>query len=262
MQMDDLNATEQRGVVEELKSQFELYLLYRRYEKMRAGEIPWEERFISAFHKSALRRSLSLIRTRLVLSWRSLFKRSIDVSTSLIGITLSLPMMALIALAIKLESKGPVFFKQARVGMRGKVFNMVKFRTMVQGAEEKTGPVWAKVNDPRITRVGMFLRKSHLDELPQLLNVLSGEMSLVGPRPERPYFVHEFRKMIPHYDRRLYAKPGITGLAQIKRRYDETIEDVKKKVKYDVLYIRKMCPLLDLKVLALTFRAVLLGTGR
>ena len=260
--MNEFNATEQRGLMAELKSQFELYMLYRRYQKMRAGVIPWEERFLDAFAKSTLKRSAKAIAVRVVLSWRRVVKRSLDFLVSLIGIVLSSPVMLLVALAVKLESKGPVLFKQTRVGMRGKVFNMYKFRTMHKDAEVMTGPVWAKLDDPRITRVGSFLRKTHLDELPQFFNVLSGEMSLVGPRPERPYFVQEFRKIIPHYDRRLYVKPGITGLAQIKRRYDETIEDVKKKVRYDVLYIRKMCPVLDLMVLGMTFKAVLLGTGR
>ena len=125
-----------------------------------------------------------------------------------------------------------------------------------------TGPIWASSRDARITRIGTFLRRAHLDELPQFFNVLRGDMSLVGPRPERPHFVKQLRKAIPHYDRRLCVKPGITGLAQIKRRYDESIADVKKKVRYDVLYIRKMCPVLDFMVLALTVKAVLMGTGR
>ncbi len=256
------NATEQPSFAEELKSEFQLYLLYRRYQKMRSGEIPWEERFLSAFAKSSLRRSLKTLSYRIVISWRRMVKRALDLTVSITGITVSAPVMVLIALAIKLDSRGPVFFKQARVGMKGKIFNMYKFRTMCQDAEAKTGPVWAKENDSRITKIGLFLRKTHLDELPQFFNVLTGEMSLVGPRPERPYFVQEFRKIIPHYDRRLATKPGVTGLAQIKRRYDETIEDVKKKVRYDVLYIRKMCPVLDIMVLAMTFKSVVLGTGR
>jgi len=260
--MKDINATEQPSLAEELKNEFQLYLLYRRYQKMRSGGIPWEERFLSVFAKSALRRSLKTLSYRIVISWRRVVKRSLDLTVSIIGIVVSAPVMALIALAIKLDSRGPVLFKQARVGMKGKIFNMYKFRTMCQDAEVKTGPVWAKENDPRVTRMGSFLRKTHLDELPQFFNVLTGEMSLVGPRPERPYFVQEFRKIIPHYDRRLAAKPGVTGLAQIKRRYDETIEDVKKKVRYDVLYIRKMCPVLDIMVLAMTFKSVVLGTGR
>ncbi len=260
--MNDINLSEQPSLMDELKKEFQFYLLYRRYQKMRSGEIPWEERFLSIFTKSAVRRSLKSLSARIVISWRRVVKRSLDLTVSLLGIIASAPLMMLIALAIKLDSRGPVFFKQARVGMKGKIFNMYKFRTMHQDAEAKTGPVWAKENDPRVTRVGLFLRKAHLDELPQFFNVLRSEMSLVGPRPERPYFVQEFRKIIPHYDRRLATKPGVTGLAQIKRRYDETIEDVKKKVRYDVLYIRKMCPVLDIMVLAMTFKSVVLGTGR
>jgi lipopolysaccharide/colanic/teichoic acid biosynthesis glycosyltransferase len=133
---------------------------------------------------------------------------------------------------------------------------------MRQDAELATGPVWAKQDDPRITRVGSFLRKTHLDELPQFFNVLKGEMSIVGPRPERPHFVSELRKAIPHYDRRHFARPGVTGLAQVKRRYDETLKDVRNKVRYDVLYIRKMCPFLDMKLIFMTVGACLLRTGR
>ncbi len=263
--MSDINLIEVRekeSLLDELKQNARLFLMFRRYQKMRAGELPWEDRVISIFEKSSLSKSLKVLRVRLVLSWRSMVKRSLDILVSAFGLTVTFPFLVLIATTIKTTSRGPIFFKQTRVGIRGKIFNMYKFRTMMQDAEAKSGPVWAKENDPRVTRVGAFLRKTHLDELPQFINVLRGEMSLVGPRPERPYFVQEFRKVIPHYDRRLFAKPGITGLAQIKRRYDETIHDVKKKVRYDVLYIRKMCPVLDLMVLAMTVKAVVLGTGR
>ncbi len=263
--MSDINlteVTEKESLMSELKQQARLFLLYRRYQKMRSGESLWEHRLLSAIEKVSIRRSFVMLRARLVLSWRRMVKRTLDIVVSVVGITLTSPLLIGIAAVIKLTSKGPVFFKQTRVGMRGKIFNMYKFRTMIQDAEAKTGPVWAKENDPRVTAIGAFLRKTHLDELPQFINVLHGEMSLVGPRPVRPYFVQDFRKVIPHYDRRLFAKPGVTGLAQIKRRYDETIEDVKKKVRYDVLYIRKMCPVLDLMVLAMTVKSVVLGTGR
>jgi len=263
--MRNINLTEVRekeSLLDELKQNARLFLMFRRYQKMRVGELPWEDRIISIFEKSSLSKSLKVLRVRLVLSWRSMVKRSLDILVSAFGLTVTFPFLVLIATAIKTTSRGPIFFKQTRVGIRGKIFNMYKFRTMMQDAEAKSGPVWAKENDPRVTRIGAFLRKTHLDELPQFINVLRGEMSLVGPRPERPYFVQEFRKVIPHYDRRLFAKPGITGLAQIKRRYDETIHDVKKKVRYDVLYIRKMCPVLDMMVLAMTVKAVVLGTGR
>jgi lipopolysaccharide/colanic/teichoic acid biosynthesis glycosyltransferase len=167
-----------------------------------------------------------------------------------------------VALAVKLDSAGPIIYSQTRVGLRGKHFKIYKFRTMRQDAELLTGPVWARQNDARITRIGNFLRKTHLDELPQFFNVIKGEMSLVGPRPERPHFVSELRTAIPHYDRRHFAKPGVTGLAQVKRSYDETIADVRKKVRYDVLYIKKMCPLLDIKVIFMTLGECILRTGR
>lgn len=263
--MSDVNLTEvsqKEGFLSELKQNARLFLMFRRYQKMRAGELPWEDRIFSTFEKTSISKSLKVLRVRLVLSWRSMVKRSLDIFVSAAGLVITTPVMVLIGIAVKATSRGPIFFKQTRVGIRGKIFNMYKFRTMMQDAEAKSGPVWAKENDPRVTAVGAFLRKTHLDELPQFMNVLRGEMSLVGPRPERPYFVQEFRKVIPHYDRRLFAKPGITGLAQIKRRYDETIGDVKKKVRYDVLYIRKMCPVLDMMVLAMTVKAVVLGTGR
>ena len=236
-----------------LKEEVRGYLFQRRYQKALEGETPWEEKVMLEGTK---------IFTKLAISWRRLFKRSLDLTISLVGLICAAPVMVFIALAVKLDSNGRVFFKQARVGMRGKVFTMFKFRTMCENAEQKTGPIWAKANDPRVTRFGNFLRKTHLDELPQLFNVLKGEMSLVGPRPERPCFVNEFRKIIPHYERRLCVKPGITGLAQIKRGYDETLKDVKKKVRYDFLYVQKMCPLLDVRVLAMTVGAVMLKTGR
>ena len=255
---------EQPGLIEEIKNQVRLYYLYRRYEKLRAGHQLWEDRLMSymTIGHYSFRRSLQVVLSRVIITWRRFVKRSLDIAVSFCGVVLSVPVMALCAIAIKLDSRGPVFYKQTRVGVKGKFFNLIKFRTMYQDAEAETGPIWAGRRDPRITRVGRFLRAAHLDELPQFINVLGGEMSLVGPRPERPYFVKQLRKLIPHYDRRLCVKPGITGLAQIKRRYDESIGDVKKKVRYDVLYIRKMCPVLDFMVLAATFKAVVFGTGR
>jgi len=153
------------------------------------------------------------------------------------------PVIALCALLIKLTSRGTAFYGQARVGLHGRPFMLIKLRTMEQDAEAASGPVWA-INDdkdPRVTPVGRFLRRTHLDELPQLINVLRGEMSLIGPRPERPYFVNQLREAIPDYDRRLSIRPGITGLAQIRAGYDTTVRDVRRKVKLDLLYIRRMC---------------------
>ncbi len=234
--------------VQEMKEEVSFFLFHRRYQKTMEGKTPWEE---------ILWINATKFRTELIVHWRSLVKRSIDFTVATFGLIVSAPVMALAAIAIKLSSPGPVLFGQVRVGKKGKPFMMFKFRTMRSDAELLTGPVWATEHDPRITRIGMFLRKTHLDELPQLINVFKGEMSLVGPRPERPYFVREFRKVISHYDRRLCVKPGITGLAQVRQGYDRTIEDVKRKAKYDFLYIEKMCPLLDMKVIAMTVGAVI-----
>ncbi len=201
------------------------------------------------------------ITPQLMTEWERKVKRLLDISVSLVILILSLPITLITAIFIKLESPGPVIFKQERVGLNGKVFNIYKFRSMVQDAEKKTGPVWAGKNDPRITKVGKFIRKVRIDEIPQMVNVLKGEMSLVGPRPERPYFVEQFAKEIPLYKRRLLVKPGITGWAQVKHKYDETIEDVKTKLKYDLFYIENMSIRMDLKILFRTIFTVLLAKG-
>jgi exopolysaccharide biosynthesis polyprenyl glycosylphosphotransferase len=193
--------------------------------------------------------------------WRSQVKSYYDFIFSFVLFVLFLPIIFCVALAVRLTSKGPVFYKQERVGKNGQSFMIYKFRSMRVDAETVCGPVWAKDNDPRLTVIGSFLRKSHLDELPQLINVIKGEMSLIGPRPERPFFVEELKKKIPNYEKRLQVKPGITGLAQVRHKYDETIDDVKRKIKYDIVYIKKMCLLLDLKVLAWTVGVVFTGKG-
>lgn len=156
--------------------------------------------------------------------------------------------------AIQLDSHGPIFYRQTRVGQGGRLFEVVKFRTMVEDTEAKTGPVLASVDDRRITRVGRFLRALRLDEFPQLLNVLRGEMSLVGPRPERPEFVEQFRMNIEGYDLRHLVKPGITGLAQIRGRYDTPAED---KLRFDLAYIFLWSPLLDIKIMLQTIGIML-----
>jgi lipopolysaccharide/colanic/teichoic acid biosynthesis glycosyltransferase len=143
--------------------------------------------------------------------------------------------------------------------MGGKSFYIIKLRSMTQDAESKTGPIWAQDNDPRVTVIGRFLRKTHLDELPQLVNVIIGNMSIVGPRPERPVFVDQFKDQIPEYAKRLEVKPGITGLAQVYHTYDATVKDVRKKLAFDLLYIRKMCVMTDISILFLTIRCL---TGR
>jgi exopolysaccharide biosynthesis polyprenyl glycosylphosphotransferase len=190
----------------------------------------------------------------------ALVKELADRLLAIVGLLVFLPLFAVLALVIKLTSKGPVFFRQPRVGQNGRVFDIIKLRTMHSDAEQSTGPIWAKPNDPRITPVGKFLRMTHLDELPQLLNVIKGEMSIVGPRPERPIFVDRFRNQIPYYSERLRVKPGITGLAQVCHKYDETLRDVKRKLAYDLLYIQRMCLMVDLAILFMTVRR-LTGKG-
>ena len=182
-----------------------------------------------------------------------LVKEVFDRLLALVGLVVFLPLLALLATLVKLSSRGPAFFIQQRVGKDGSTFGILKLRTMVFDAEQATGPIWAQANDPRITRLGRFLRFSHLDEVPQLLNVIRGEMSLVGPRPERPVFVEQFRHQIPNYEARLTVKPGITGLAQVSHHYDETLRDVKRKLAFDLLYIKKMCLMVDIAILFLTF---------
>ena len=193
--------------------------------------------------------------------WRLVLKRMVDLVATAIGLVVTTPVMALIGLAVKLESHGPMLYRQERVGRFGESFTMYKFRTMVVNAEAN-GPVWApRERDPRLTRVGAFLRRTHLDELPQLFNVLTGDMSLVGPRPERPCFVQTLNREIPRYDERLFVKPGMTGLAQVHYRYDQTVADVKRKLRFDLLYVKRMCLMLDARILAWTMVVVITGRG-
>jgi exopolysaccharide biosynthesis polyprenyl glycosylphosphotransferase len=189
------------------------------------------------------------------------FKRLMDISLSIIGMLIASPILFFAIILIKLDSPGPIIYRQKRVGKNGKIFRIFKLRSMRQNAEKGTGAVWAKKNDPRVTAVGRMLRKSRIDEIPQLINVLQGDMSIVGPRPERPEMVRDLKNMICDYEKRLIVKPGITGLAQVVHKYDETIDDVKKKVKYDLLYIRKKCLWTDLSIMAQTFGVVLTGKG-
>ncbi len=189
------------------------------------------------------------------------FKRGFDIVMSTVALIVLSPLCLLVALLIKLTSKGPIFYKQIRVGHQGEIFEMFKFRTMKVDAEKDSGPVWARANDNRVTLIGKFLRKAHIDEIPQFINVIRGEMSIIGPRPERPAFVEKFKEVIPEYEKRLQVKPGITGLAQVWHRYDETLEDVKKKIKYDLLYIKKICLWTDIRILFRTVRVVITGEG-
>lgn len=189
------------------------------------------------------------------------FKRGCDILLACLGMFVTSPLILFAAAFIRLTSKGPVLYKQNRVGKNGEIFQIYKLRTMCIDAEKDSGAVWARENDPRITSIGRILRKTHIDEIPQLINVLKGEMSIVGPRPERPEMVRSLKELIVDYEKRLEVKPGITGLAQVWHKYDETVADVKKKIKYDLLYIKRMCLLVDLRVLAQTVVVVLTGRG-
>jgi lipopolysaccharide/colanic/teichoic acid biosynthesis glycosyltransferase len=228
-------------------------------------------------------------RSRTMAKLCDLLDRSMDIGVSLSLLVLLSPLLLLVGVVVKLESGGPVFYRQTRVGKNyrnggrkiwlnlreqpsleerrngnlcGKPFNLYKFRTMVADAEVSSGPVWARKDDPRVTRVGKFLRSTYLDEIPQLFNVFRGHMSLVGPRPERPYFTRRLAVQVPQYPARFSVKPGITGLAQVKRRSDSSVEDVKKKLRFDRLYCQKKCLLLKIRIIALTARLALNGVAR
>ncbi len=187
-------------------------------------------------------------------------KRVMDIMVSALMIVATLPIMVATAIAIYAESGGPVFYRQDRVGRRGKVFTLFKFRSMRQDAESN-GAVWALQNDSRITKVGNFIRRTRIDELPQLLNVLRGDMSFVGPRPERPQFVAELSKAIPYYDLRHYVKPGITGWAQVLYPYGASINDAREKLQYDLYYLKNYSIFLDLNILLQTMQVILWGKG-
>ena len=199
-------------------------------------------------------------------------KRKSDVIASSAALIILLPLFPLIALAIKLDSKGPVFFRQLRVGSyypdRAEFFEMIKFRSMRSDAEKNTGAVWAQKTDPRITPIGKFLRKSRLDELPQLINVLKGDMSIIGPRPERPDFYRNLENEIPFYSDRTYGvRPGITGLAQVNQGYDSCIEDVRSKVAYDHSYALALESvsgwlMTDFKITLMTVWVMIRGRGQ
>lgn len=191
--------------------------------------------------------------------WNYVIKRSLDIIVSLSALIISLPLMFLIACLIKLTSKGPLFYVQERMGLDGKTFKMYKFRSMKLDAEAVTGAIWAEKNDPRRTKIGALLRRTSLDELPQLMNVLKGQMSLVGPRPERPVFIEKFRKEIDPYILRHKVKAGITGWAQINGLRGNSSLD--KRVAYDLAYIENWSLLLDLKIILYTIPAILKGEG-
>jgi sugar transferase (PEP-CTERM system associated) len=187
-------------------------------------------------------------------------KRCVDIVAALMTALIFSPFAMIACLAIFLDSKGPVLYRQERVGQDGRIFKLLKFRSMRDNAEGEE-PVWAEVNDPRVTRVGKIIRKLRLDEIPQVVNVLKGEMSFVGPRPERPFFTEKLKQEIPFYSLRHYVKPGITGWAQICYPYGASKEDAAEKLRYDLYYIKHMSPLMDLTILLETVKIVLFGNG-
>lgn len=189
-------------------------------------------------------------------------KRWQGVVVSAIALLVFLPIILLLIILIKLDSPGPVFYRQKRVGMNGKVFHLLKFRSMVHDAEKTTGPVYAQEDDPRITRVGRVMRKLRLDEIPQLFNVLKGDMDMVGPRPERPFFVKQLGDQIPYYNLRHTVRPGVTGWAQVNYTYGDSVESAKQKLQYDLYYVKHMSWYLDLVIVFLTIKEVLWGGGR
>jgi sugar transferase (PEP-CTERM system associated) len=192
--------------------------------------------------------------------WTMSARRVAEFILSLVGLTLFSPMVLVLSFLIKIESRGPIFYKQERVGERGRMFKLFKFRSMVEDAEAN-GPVWAEQDDKRMTRVGRWMRKWRLDEVPQMLNVLKGDMSFVGPRPERSFFVEQLRQEIPFYDQRFSVKPGVTGWAQIKYPYGASKEDALEKLKYDLYYIKNLSLIYDLIVIFETIKVVLFRKG-
>jgi exopolysaccharide biosynthesis polyprenyl glycosylphosphotransferase len=187
------------------------------------------------------------------LFWHSLY----SIPIAILLVIVFLPFMLITAILVKLTSPGPVFHRQTRVGLNSDVFTLFKFRSMYVDAEARTGPVWAKKDDPRITPVGRWIRRFRLDELPQMLNVLRNEMALVGPRPERPEFVESLNEQIPYYNYRHCVKPGITGWAQINYKYGDTLDDAIMKLEYDLYYIKNLAVSLDLFIVAHTLKTML-----
>jgi sugar transferase (PEP-CTERM system associated) len=191
---------------------------------------------------------------------QQIFRRLVSITASFILLAICLPFIPFIVLAVRLSSPGPIFFRQTRVGLRGRLFSVIKFRTMRQDAEAK-GAVWATKNDPRVTPLGRFMRRTRLDEIPQLWNVLRGEMGFVGPRPERPEFVQWLSGEIPFYELRHLIRPGITGWAQVRYHYGASLEETKQKLEYDLYYVKHLSLGLDLLIMFETVKTILLGRG-
>lgn len=192
---------------------------------------------------------------------RKVLKRGVDLLCASVGIILTVPFLPLVALAIKLDSSGPIFYRQERVGEREKNFFLYKLRTMKTDAESGTGAVWAQKNDSRVTRLGAFFRKCRIDELPQFINILCGDMSMVGPRPERPEFVGKLKEIIPYYSERHFVKPGVTGWAQVRYPYGASVKDAMEKLRYDLYYIKNLSLTFDLMIILETIQVVLFSRG-
>ena len=190
-----------------------------------------------------------------------LLKRVIDIALSLLFLVVTAPLLIVLAIAIQLESRGGIIYSQERVGHHGKVFRVLKFRSMRSDAEAHNGAQWATANDTRVTRIGRFIRRYRLDELPQLINILRGEMSFVGPRPERPVFVDDLRQKISYYDERHSVRPGLTGWAQVSYTYGASVEDAFRKLEYDLFYLKNLSILFDCSIIIRTCRIVLMGQG-
>ena len=188
----------------------------------------------------------------------NIYKRLLDIVASLLGLIIGIPLLIIFGVAIKIEDKGPIFYKQERLGLKGRRFYVYKLRSMRINAESIGGAQWAQKDDPRITKVGKFIRKTRIDEIPQLYNILIGDMSLIGPRPERPELTYQFEQEIPGFMYRLSIKPGLTGWAQVNGGYDITPEE---KLVFDKEYIENKSILLDLKIILMTIKVVLTGDG-
>jgi len=188
--------------------------------------------------------------------------RLFNLTMALLGLVLALPLAVITAIAIKLDSHGPIFYTQERVGKNGRIFKIIKFRSMRQDAEAGGAPQWAAARDPRITRVGNFIRKTRIDEIPQFVNILRGEMSFVGPRAERPYFVEQLTEKIPFYSQRHLVEPGLTGWAQVNYGYGASVEDALQKLQYDLYYIKNVSLLFDIWIMFKSIKIVLFGYGR
>ncbi len=243
MSLRDLLECKISGIrVSDLSTHFEKRLGQIRLDYVNAGWLIFGDGFNQGFLRTAI-------------------KRVFDVICAALLLVLTLPLMLVTMVAIAVESRGPIFYRQERVGLNGKTFNVIKFRSMRSDAEQDGNPRWALASDDRVTRVGRLIRRVRIDELPQLYNVLKGEMSMVGPRPERPFFVDSLTRDIPYYAVRHSVKPGVTGWAQVRYEYGATVEDAKQKLQYDLYYVKNHTLFLDMLIMFETVSVVLTGKG-